>query len=117
MFIPPEYIAARIRGEDEADMPSKPWTPQEEQHLAIRFVGENQPYSVIAAELDRPVEEVRRKGQKMGLWASVRWDQVLAVAFDRARLLRCGTCGAFSPFPATRCAACGKALPRSSARP
>ena len=47
-------------------MPSRPWTSGEEGLLARRFVEENQPYSVIAAELERPVEEVRRKGR--------RWD-------------------------------------------
>lgn len=54
------------------------WTEEEEGHLYTLFVEDGWTYAHIAEEMDIPVEEVRKKGQKMRLWYEVKYG--LAVA-------------------------------------
>lgn len=54
------------------------WTEEEENHLYTRFVEDSWIYAHIAEEMGIPVEEVRKKGQKMRLWYVVKYGLVAA---------------------------------------
>lgn len=92
---------------------SRLWTPDEMELLRRRFIDDDAIYAVIAMELGRPVDEVRKKGQRMGLWRELL---VTKAQKSLNELVLCSACGTFNSQESDKCGSCGVSLRRTSER-